>query len=70
MENGLSKTFYLWGQIIDVSDQTVITLKDSGLHDEEFQKTNVRDPLAVGQRWSDRFLFLMMTVHPNQADLN
>ena len=34
MENGLSKIFNFWGQTIDVSDQAIFTLKDTGLHDE------------------------------------
>ena len=41
MENGLSKIFNLRGQNIDMSDQAVFILKDSGLHDEEGKKTNV-----------------------------
>ena len=34
-EIGLSKILYLWGKTIDMSDQTIFTLKDSGIHDEE-----------------------------------
>ena len=55
VENGLSKLINLFGQTIDVSDQALFTLKDSGLHDEEGKKTNVSDLLTVGQRPSGRF---------------
>ena len=34
VENGLSKIFAFQGQAIDMSDQNIFTLKDSGLHDE------------------------------------
>ena len=34
LENGLSKLFDLQGQTIDTSEQEVLTLNDSGLHDE------------------------------------
>ena len=70
MENGLSKIFYLQGQKIDVSDQAVFTLVNSGLHDEEGRKTNVSNPLTASQRRSGSFLSFMMTVHPDQADPN
>ena len=53
-----------------MSDQDLFTLNDSGLHDEEFKKTNVSEPLTVGQRRSGRFLSLMMTVHLYQSDTN
>ena len=33
VENGLNRIFGLWGNTIDVYDQAVFTLKDSGLHD-------------------------------------
>ena len=45
VENGLSKLFDLRGQTIDVSDQAVFTLNDSGLHNEEGIKTNASNPL-------------------------
>ena len=70
MENGLSKLFNFWGHTIDVSDQEVFTLKYSGLHDEEGNKTNVRDPLIVGQRLSGSFLSFMIMVHPYKDDTN
>ena len=56
VENGLSKLFNLWGQTIDISDQAIFILKDSGLHDEEENKTNVRYPLTTSQRRSGHFL--------------
>ena len=70
MVNGLSKLFDLRGQIIDVSDQAIFFLKDSGLHDEEGNKTNVSDPLTAAQRRDGHFLSFMMTVYPDQADPN
>ena len=70
MENGISKIFDFWGHTIDVSDQAVFTLKDSGLDDEEGKKNNVIDPLIVGQRRSGSFLSLMMMVHPDKANTN
>ena len=70
VENGLSKIFDFWGQTIDVSDQDVFILKDSGLHYEEGKKINVSDLLTAAQRRSGRFLSFMMTVHPYQADPN
>ena len=45
VENGLSKLSDLRCQTIDVSDQTVLTLKYSGRNDEEGKKTNISDPL-------------------------
>ena len=70
VENGLIKIFNLRGQTIDVSDQDVLILKDSGIHDEEGKKTNVSDLLTGSQRRSGSFLYFMMTVHPYQADPN
>ena len=70
MENGLSKLFNFRGQNIDVSDQSVFTLNDSGLRDEEGQETNVSNPITAAQRRSGNFLSLMMKVHPYQADTN
>ena len=55
VENGLCKLFDLRGQTIDVSDQAVFILKDSGIHEEEGKKTNVSNPLTAGQRGSGRF---------------
>ena len=37
-ENGISKSLDFWGKTIDVYDQEVFTLKDSGFHDEEVKK--------------------------------
>ena len=68
VENGISKIFDLRGQTIDVSDQAVFILKDSGIHDEEGKKTNVSDPLTAYERRSGRFLSFMMPVHLDQAD--
>ena len=51
-----------------MSEQVVFTLKYLGLHDEEENKTNARNPLTEGQRQSGRFLSFMMTIHPYQAD--
>ena len=45
VENGLRKISELRGQTIDVSDQTVLTLKYSDIHDEEGKKTNISDLL-------------------------
>ena len=45
VKNGLSKLYELRCQTIDVSDQTVLTLKYSGRNDEEGKKTNISDPL-------------------------
>ena len=55
VENGLNKIFHLRGLNIDVSDQAVFILKDSGLHDEEGKKTNVSYLLIAAQRRSGRF---------------
>ena len=68
--NGLNKLFNFRRQTIDVSDQAIFTLKDSGLHDEEGNKTNLRHPLTASQRQSGCFLSFMMMAHPDQADLN
>ena len=70
VENGISKLFDFWDQTIDVSDQSVFNLKDSGIHDEEGKKTNVSNPLTVGQRRSSSFLSFLIMVHPYQADPN
>ena len=40
VENGLNNIFNLRGQTIGVSDQAVITLKDSSFYDEEGRKPN------------------------------
>ena len=55
-QNGLNKLFDFWGHTIAVSDQSVFTLEDLGLHDEKGKKTNVSDPLAADQRRSGRFV--------------
>ena len=54
--NWISKLFDFQDQTIDMSEQAVFTWKDLGPHDEEGNKTNVSDPLTVGQRWSGRFV--------------
>ena len=41
MENGISKLFDFQGQIIDVSDKDIFTLKDSGVPFEERNKINI-----------------------------
>ena len=51
-------------------DQAVFTLKDSGIHDEEGEKTNGSNPLTAAQRRSGRILYFMMTVLPDQANTN
>ena len=55
-----------------MSDQEFFTLKYLRFHDEEGKKTNVSNPLIVGQRHSGRFFFLsfIMSVHLYQADPN
>ena len=58
VENGLSKLLNCRSQPCDVSDQSVFTLKNAGLRDEEGKKTNVSDPLTVAQRWSGHFCLL------------
>ena len=70
VENGLSKLLNFQGQTIDISDQFVCILKDSGLHDEEGNKINVSKPLTAYQRRSGSFLSFVMTVQPDQADPN
>ena len=70
LDNGISKIFNLQGQTIDVSDQSVFTLNDLSLHNEERSKTNVNYLLTVGQRRTGRFLLVIMMVHLDQADKN
>ena len=53
--NGLSMLFNLRGQTIDTSDQSVLTLNDSGIFDEEGNKINTSDPLTAAQRQSGHF---------------
>ena len=55
VENGLIKLFDFRGWTIDVSDQSVFVLKDSGLRDEEGKKANIRYPLTTSQRRSGHF---------------
>ena len=57
VENGLSKLFGLRVQTINTSDQSVFTLEDSGLHDEEGKKINTGNPLTLAQRRSGCFDF-------------
>ena len=47
VENGPIKIFNLRGQSIDTSDQSIFTLKDSGLHYEEGNKIITSDQLTV-----------------------
>ena len=47
VENGLIKLFDFQRQTIDVFDQSIFTLKDSGLHDKEEKKINISDPLTA-----------------------
>ena len=70
VENGLSKLFDFRGQTINTSDQAVLTLKDSGLHDEEGKKINTSETLTESQRSSGSVLYFMMAVHPDQAEPN
>ena len=46
-ENGLSQLTDLRFQTIDVSDQYIFVLKDSGVYDEEEKKNNVSDKYTV-----------------------
>ena len=55
VQNGISKILNLWVQTIDVSDQAVFTLKDSGVYEKEVKKTNVSNLIIVGQRRSGIF---------------
>ena len=55
VENGISKIFDLLGHTIDVYNQSIFILKDSGLHDEEGKKTNISNLLTADQRRSGRF---------------
>ena len=70
MENEISNIFDIRSHTFDVSDQAVFILKDSGLCDEERNKTNVSNHLTEIQSRSSCFLFVMMTVHWDQADPN
>ena len=70
VENGLSKIFYFRFQTIDMSDQSIFNLKDSGLHNKEVNRINISDPLTAAHRSSSRFLLFMMMIHPDQADPN
>ena len=47
VENGLIKLFDFQRQTIDVFDQSIFTLKYSGLHDKEEKKINISDPLTA-----------------------
>ena len=55
--NGLDRLFGLWGHNIDVSDQDVFILKNTGLRNDEGKKINISNPLTVYQRRSGYFLF-------------
>ena len=70
VKNGLRKLFNFRVHTIDVSDQAVFILKDSGLHNEEGDKTKVSNPLRTAQRRWGSFLSFMMTFHPDQDDPN
>ena len=54
VENGISRIFDLRGQTIDISDQAVSILKDSGLYDDEGKNTNGCDPLTADHSSSGR----------------
>ena len=56
-ENGLSNMFNLWDHPIDVYDQSVFVLTDSGIHDEEGTKNNVSNPTIAGQKRAGIFVF-------------
>ena len=47
VENVMSKIFNFRGQTIDMSDQAVFNLKDSGIHKEERKKINTSNPLTT-----------------------
>ena len=68
LENGLSKIFGFQEKTIYISDQSIFTVKDSGLHDEEGNKINISDLLTAAKRQSGFFMLFMMTLHPYQAD--
>ena len=68
VENELNKLFDFQGQTIEVSDQSVFTLKYLGLHEEEGKKINISEPITAAQSQSGHFLSFIMTVHPYQAD--
>ena len=70
VENELRNLFDFWGQTIDVSDQAIFILNDSGLYNEEGNKTNVSNPLTESQSRPGCVLSFVMTVHPDQADPN
>ena len=60
VENGISNLFDFQGQTIDVSDQEVSPLKDSGLHDDEGEQNNVSDQTTVAKRRSSSFCILLL----------
>ena len=66
--NGLSDLFDLQGQTIDMSDQSVFTLKDSGNHDKRGGEINIINQLTSTQRQLGHFVSFMITVHQYQAD--
>ena len=68
VDNRIFKIFTFRGQNIDVSDQTIFTLKYLGLHDEEGKTIIISDPLTVNQKRSGSFLMFIMTAHLYQAD--
>ena len=53
--NGLNNIFDFRGQTIDMSDQTVFALNDSGLHYEEGTKIHISDLLTAAQMQSGCF---------------
>ena len=68
VENRLNKIFDFRGQTLDMSDQAVFALKDSGLRDEEGKKININDLLTETHKRSGCFVSFMITVHQNQVD--
>ena len=66
--NGRINLFNFWGETIGVSDQAILALKHSGLHDEEGEKINIINPLTSSQRKSGCFLFSVVAVQPYQDD--
>ena len=68
--NGLIRLFNFRGQGIDVYDQAVFTLNNSGTNDEEGKKTNVSNPLSENQSRSGGFLSFVVAVRQDQADTN
>ena len=55
VENGMSNLFNIRGHTIDVYNQAVFNLKDSGLYDEEGNNINISEPLKATKSQSGSF---------------